>query len=159
MAGEAFLELAGGGAAAGIEFTALLQPDLREADDDPPKQAQGKGGFGIAHPAVIFTEGDVQSVVQSAFNGPIAALESEQASGIQLPQGQTADEISDFSGFLALAPDSPAQPGDGLNSGEAHLLGANLPAVQHSDLASPPIVFPGHRMGLGCRLRGKNAVG
>jgi hypothetical protein len=155
---EAFLELACGGTAAWIEFTAFLQPGLSEADDDPAKEAQGKGGFGIANPAVIFSEGYVQSVMQAAFDGPIASLEFEQASGIQFFQSQTADEIHDFSGFLALATNSPTELGDGLNSGEAHLLGRSFPAIQHPDFASASVVLPGDGMGLRRGLRGKNAA-
>ena len=40
---EALLELTGSGPAAGIDFTAFLQPDLGETDHDPAEQAQGKG--------------------------------------------------------------------------------------------------------------------
>ena len=156
---EAFLELAGGRAATRVQFTALLQPGLCETDDYPAKQAQGKGRFGIADAAVILAQGDVQSVVQAAFDGPITALEFEQARRIQLVQGEAADEINELSAFLALAPNPPPEPGNGLNPGEAHLLRRGFPAIQHPDFASAPVVLP--RQGVGARRgrRGKNAVG
>ena len=44
---EALLELTSGGAAAGIDFAAFLQPGLRETYHYPAKQAQGKGGLGL----------------------------------------------------------------------------------------------------------------
>ena len=44
---EAFLELAGGGPAAGIDFTAFLQPDLCETDHYPAEQAQLGTKWGI----------------------------------------------------------------------------------------------------------------
>lgn len=156
---EALLEFAGGGAAAGVELTALLQPSLGKAHHEATKQTQGEGGFGITHPTMIFGEGDIQSVVQTAFDGPVAALEFEQARRIQLLQGETADEINDFSGFLALASNPSPKSGNGLDSGKAHLRRAGLPTVQHPDLASPAIVLPRHRTGLSCGLRGKIAVG
>ena len=155
---EALLEFAGCDAAAGVALTACLDPLLGKAHDESTKQTQGEGGFGITHPTMIFGQSEVQGVVQAAFDSPIAALELEQARRIQFLQGETADQINDFSGFLALASNSSPEPGRGLNSGKAHLRWAGLPTVQHPDLASPAIVLPRHRMGLGCGTRGKNAV-
>jgi len=135
-----------------------MQPSLRAAYDYPAKEAQRKGRLGMANPTVIFVQGYIQRVVQAAFDDPIAPFESEQASGIQLFQGETADEINGFSVFLALAADASPEPGNGLNPGEAHLLGGNFPAIQHPDFASPPVVLACHRVGLRCGLRGKNAA-
>ena len=155
---KALLESAGSSAAARVEFTAFLQPSLREAYDYPAKEAQGKGRLGMANPTVIFAQGYVQRVVQAAFDDPIAPLEFEQGSGIQLFQGKTADEINDLSAFLALAADTSPELGNGLNSGEAHLLGGHFPAIQHPDFVSSPVVLPRHRVGLRRGLRGKNAA-
>ena len=155
---KALLESACGSAAAWVEFTAFFQPSLGEAYDYPAKEAQGKGRLGMANSTVIFAQGYVQSVMQAAFDDPIAPFESEQASGIQLFQGETADEINGFSGFLALAANASPEPGDGLNSGEAHLLGGSFPAIQHPDFVSPPVVLPRHRVGLRRGLRGENAA-
>ena len=155
---KALLESACGSAAARVEFTAFIQPSLREAYDYPAKEAQGKGRLGMANPTVIFAQGYVQRVVQAAFDDPIAPFELEQASGIQLFQGKTADEINDLSALLALAADASPEPGNGLNSGEAHLLGGHIPAIQHPDFASPPVGLAGHRVGLCRGLRGKNAA-
>ena len=60
---ESFLELAGGGPAARVDFAACLQPGLRETDRHPAEQAQGKGRLGVVDPAVIFPQRDVQSVM------------------------------------------------------------------------------------------------
>ena len=155
---ETLLELAGGGPAARIKFTTFLQPDLCETDHDPSEQAQGKGRPGVVDPAAIFTQRHVQSVMQAALDDPIAPLEFEKADGIQLFQGEAADEISDFSGLFALAPDPAPQPGDGLNSGKAHLLWAGILTIDHPDFVSAPVVLPGHGVGVRGGLRGKNAV-
>lgn len=153
------MEFAGSCAAERIDLAALLKPGLRKTDDHSTKEAQGKGRFAIPNPAVIFAESDVQSVVQAVFNGPIAAFEFEQTCGPQFFEGQTANEINDFSGFLAPAASAPPEPANGLNSGKAHLLRASLTAIQHSDFAPSTVLLPGHGMGLGRGLRGKSAVG
>ena len=90
------MELAGGHPAAGIDSAAFLQPNLGETDHHPAKQAQGKSGLGVADPAVVFAEGDVQSVMQAALDDPIAAIEFEKVGRIQLFEGETADEINDY---------------------------------------------------------------
>ena len=155
---ESFLELAGGGPAARVDFAAFFQPGLRETDRRPAEHAQGKGRLGVVDPAVIFTQRDVQSVMQAALDDPVAPLEFEKAARIQFFQGEAADEINDFGGLFTLASNPAPQPGDALNSGKAHLLGAGIPAIQHSDFASAPVALPGHHMGVRGGLRGKNAV-
>ena len=152
------MELAGGGTAARIDFAAFLQPDLCETDRHPAEHAQRKGRLGVVDPAVIFTQRDVQGVMQAALDDPVAPLEFEKAGRIQLFQGEAADEINDFGGLFTLAPDPAPQPGDALNSGKAHLRRAGIPAVQHPDLASAPVALSGHGVGVRGGLRGKNAV-
>lgn len=71
------MELTCGDAGARIELTTLRQPNLREADDEAAKEAQGKGRFGIANPTSIFSQSDVQSMMEAAFDGPIASFEFE----------------------------------------------------------------------------------
>ena len=140
---ELLLELAGGHSAAGIGFAALLQPDLRETDHPAAKQAQGKSRLGVADPAVIFAQSDVQSAMQAALDDPIATFELEKVCRIQLLESEAADEINDSGGFLTLAPDPSAEPGDGLSSGKAHLLRGRFLAIQHSDFVPPPGCSPG----------------
>jgi len=100
---ESFLELAGGGPAARVDFAAFLQPGLRETDRHPAEHAQGKGRLGVVDPAVIFPQRDVQRVMQAALDDPVAPLEFEKAARIQFFQGETADEINDFGGLFTLA--------------------------------------------------------
>ncbi len=156
---KAFLELASGGAAFGVGVATGFDPDLGKADDHPAEQAEDQGGLGIVNAAVILAQGHVQGMMEAAFNDPIAALEPEKASGIQLFEGQAADEIDDLGGFLALAPDSAPEPGNALHSRKAHQGGRGFPAVQHPDFVASPIVLAGHHMGARRGPRGKIAVG
>lgn len=152
------MELAGGGPTAGIEFAAFLQPDLCETNHYPAEQAQGEGGLGIADPALIFTQRDVQGVMQAALDDPVAPFEFEKAQRIQFLEGEAADEIDNFGGLFTLASDPAPQPRYGLNSGKAHLLGVGILAVQDPDFVSSPVVLPSHGVGGRGGLRGKSAA-
>jgi hypothetical protein len=48
---------------------------LRYAYDQSPEQAQHQGRVGLAHTAAVLVQGNVQRMVQPAFDDPIAALE------------------------------------------------------------------------------------
>lgn len=116
------LEVSSAGSGAGLDFAEFLQPDLGEANHDPPKQAQHQGGFWVAHPALILSQGDVEGVVQGALNHPVAALEFEESSRIELVEGVAANQANDLGGFLALALHPPFEPRNGLGSRKARLL-------------------------------------
>ena len=57
----------------------LLDRRLRHADDQPPHHPQHQRRLGLAHPAAIFIQRDVQRLMQPAFNDPVAAFEMEPA--------------------------------------------------------------------------------
>ena len=153
------MKLASGDAAAGLDFTARVNPNLCETDHHAAKQTQRKGRPGIADPAVVFAQGHVQSVVQAALDDPVAPFEFEKAYRIQLLEREAADEINDFGGLLSLAPDSSPQPCDGLDSRKAHPLGGDFLAIQHSNFVSAPVLLPAQGVGARGGPRGKSAVG
>src|SRR5208282_3820099 len=155
---EALLELAGSRPAARIDFAAFFQPSLREAHDYPTEQAQGKGRRRVADPALIFAQSDIERVVETAFDNPVAPLELEKAGGVQLLQGQAADEIDDLRGLFAFAANAPSQPGPGLHAGEADLRWGGLAAIQDADFMPPPVGLLTQGVGARGRSRGKNAV-
>lgn len=126
---EAFLELASGNSAARVALAALVDPDLGETDHDAAEQTQGESGLGIADPTVVFAQGHIQSVMQTALDDPIATLEFEEGCGIELLDGETANKVKDLGSLLPLAPDPPPQPRDGLDPGEAHLLRSDFLAI------------------------------
>jgi hypothetical protein len=95
----------------------------------------------------------------SALDDPVASLEFEKADGVQLFQGEAADELNDFGRLVTPASDLPPQPADGLNSGKAHLLWADILANDHPDFESSPVVLPGHGVGVRGGLRGKTLFG
>lgn len=152
------MEFAGSDAAVRLEFTALVNPNLGEADYHAAKQTQRKSRPGVADPTVVFAQGHVQSVMEAALDDPVATLEFEKACGVPCLEGEAADEINDFGGLLTLAPDSPSQPRDGLDARKAHLLRGDFLAIQHSDFVSPPVVLPAQGVGARGGPRGKNAV-
>jgi hypothetical protein len=98
------------------------------------------------------------AVCGCTLDDPIATFELEKVCRIQLLESEAADEINDFGGFLTLAPDPSAEPGDGLSSGKAHLLRGRFLAIQHSDFVPPPVVLPAQNMSARGGLRGKNAA-
>jgi len=69
---ELFLKVAGSGAR--FDFSGLGDPGERKADDHPAKQTQEQRGVGVANPALIFLQGDIQSLMEPALNHPIAAF-------------------------------------------------------------------------------------
>ena len=156
---EALLELASSGPAAGIDFTAFLQPDLGETDHYPAEQAQGKGRLGVVDPALIFPQRHVQGVMQATFDHPVTPLEFEKADGVQFFQSQAADEISDFGGLFTFAPAPAPQPDEGLNAGKTHLLWAGILAIDHPTFVSSPVDLPGHGVGGRGGRRGKTLFG
>lgn len=153
---ELFLEVAGGGAR--FDFFRLRDPGEGKADGDPAEHAQHQRGVGVAHPALILLHGDIQCLMESALNNPIAAFEPQEAKSIQLIQGETADEINDFCALLFLAPHSSFEPRNGAGSGKAGLRGSHLAAIKDADFMASPIVFPGVGMGLLRGFWGKNSA-
>ena len=152
------MEFVGSDAAARLKFTALVNPDLGEADYHAAKQTQRKGRPRVADPTVVFAQGHVQSVMQAALDDPVATLEFEKACGVPFLEGEAADEINDFGGLLTLAPNPPPQPCDSLDSRKAHFLRGDLLAIQHADFMPSSVVLPSQDVGARGRSRGKNAV-
>ena len=112
----------------------------------------------MANSAVIFAQGDIQSMMQAAFDYPITTFKFEEACRIELFKGQTANEINDLGGLLTVAPNPASEPCDHLDSRKAHPLWGDLLAIQHSDLVSSPVFLPAQSVGARRGLRGKKAV-
>ena len=85
-------------------------------------------------------------------------FEFEKVGRIQLFEGETADKINDFGALPTLAPDPPAEPGDGLISGKAPLLRGCLLVIQYSNLVPSSVVLPAQGVGVRGGPRGKNAA-
>lgn len=152
------MEFSSSDPAAWVDLTALIDPDLGEADHHATKEAQCVSRIGLTHPAVIFAQSDIQSVMQSALDDPVATLELEETSRIEFFEGEAANEINNFGGFFTVPPNPTSEPGDGLDSRKAHLLRGSLLTIQHANLVSSPVVLPAQGVGLRGRWRGKKAV-
>ena len=142
----------------GLIFRAYFQPSLREAHGYPTEQAQGKGRRRVADPGVIFAQRDIERVVETTFDNPVASLELEKVGRAQFLQRQTADERNDLGGLFAVAPNPPPQPGKGLDAREARLGRGGLAAIQDADFMPSPAGLPTQGVGARGRSRGKNAV-
>jgi hypothetical protein len=162
---EAALECAGVAFGLGIFLSRSIDRGIGQADHHAPNRSQHAGGFGRANSALILAQSDVQTMVESAFHNPVAALEREHSFGLELFQRETADQINDFPGPLlflglrVLALDPGLQSSDQASSRKDHLGGSDFQAFQASDLQTAAVAFPLEDLGLGCGPRGKKAVG
>ena len=97
--------------------------------------------------------GDVQSLVQSAFDAPGCPVVEQPLSGVQRFGREAGDQGDGFRGVLA---QMPAQERDLFDAGKVHLLGCGWSRAQHPGfrLALVELTAGGQRRG---RLpRGKN---
>src|SRR5689334_15013080 len=97
---EAALESASVGFGLGVFLSGSIDRGIGQADHHAPNRSQDAGGFGRADSALIFAQRDVQTMVESAFHNPVAPLEGEHSFGLELFQGEAADQINDFPGPL-----------------------------------------------------------
>lgn len=161
---EAALESAGIGFGLGIFLTGSIDCGIGQADHHAANGAKDAGGFGSAHSALILAKGDIQTMVESAFHGPIAALEREHPFGLELLQSQAAHQINDFPtpflflGLRILALNPSLQSRRQAGSRKDHLCRSDFQAFQASDLQAAAVAFPLEHLGLGGRPRGKNSV-
>jgi len=109
---------------------------------------------GPTHPAGVFPMGDVQALVQAAFNAPGGPSVRQPLGGGQFRRWQAAPQSHHFRGVLAQV---SAQEGHLLHQGKSHRLRAGGPRAQHTQfgLALVDLTLAGQG---GRRLpRGKNA--
>ncbi len=137
---------------------------IGQADHHAPDGPQHARGFGSANSALILAQSDVQTMVEPAFDGPVATLEQEHSLGLELLQGQTAHQIDDLSapslflGLRVLTFDASLQSSDQPGSRKEHPCRSYFQAFQASDLQAAAIVFALDHFGLGRGPRGKNSV-
>ena len=74
---ELFLEGAGVGLGFGIVLARLIHGGVGQTHDYSSDRAKHPRRFGCAHTALVLMEGDVQTMVEPAFNDPVAALEPQ----------------------------------------------------------------------------------
>jgi len=162
---EAALEGAGVAFGLWVFLSSAIDRGIGQADHHAPNRSQDAGGFGRANSALILAQSDVQTMVESAFHNPVAALEGEHSFGLELFQREAADQINDFPGPLlflglrVLALDPGLQSSDQASTRKDHPGGSNFQAFQASDLQAAAVAFPLQHLGLGCGPRGKNSVG
>ncbi len=88
-----------GSAAGSFVLARLVHRGIGQAQHDPPEHAQHQGRVGGSHPVEV--HGDVQAVMESAFNDPVAPFELEHSPDLQLLQRQAAEQEHHFSSPFA----------------------------------------------------------
>ena len=141
----------GGGFVPGLLLAAA--PVHEQAVAQTPEHPDDPHGLGQAHAALVVTVRDVQTLVQTAFDAPGGAVKRQPLGGLQVFGQQAGDERNGFRGVLAQV---TAQPGDLLDAGKVHRLGAAGAGTQDAQfgLAFVELTLAGQRRG--GRARGEN---
>lgn len=74
----------------------LSTSHAKEADGEIAQGGHDLGASKLADLATIFIEGDITDPVESVFNGPMAAVEGEDAGGICLSGGEAGNAEDGF---------------------------------------------------------------
>lgn len=143
----------------GLGLAPVIDGGVAQTEQDPPNGSQDARGVGIAHAAQILLHGQVQAVMQTAFNDPILAFEPQHPLGLQLFQRQAADEVNGFLAPLALAQHPGLEPRDQTGSGKARLARVHFDQFEPADFRPPPVVLLNGGLGPGAGFGGKNTVG
>jgi len=155
---EVILEVARAESAVLLVSLGLFEPGASKAHGQSTTHSQDPRGPSAAHPAAVFIQGVVQSIVQSGLNGPISSPAVEHAVGIQLFFTGAADQITGFLDPAATAPHAAAQSTNLRGGGEAHFIRGDTLGLQGAHFAPGAIVLSAHRSVLGRGPRGKKAA-
>ena len=139
----------------GLALAQLIQGGVGQAQDHAPDRTQDACGIGVAHPAKVFLHRDIQAMMQPAFDHPITALEPEHALGLELPQGEAADEVNDFLAPFTVAQNTGPQAGHQARARKTHLGRIDFNEIQDADFRAAPVVLLSRRMRLLGWPRGK----
>lgn len=156
MGGEESLAVGFGvGFGFGLVFAPLIQGGVGQAQDDTSDGAEHTRGIGVAHAAEVFLHGDVQAMMEPAFNHPITALEPKHALGLELLQGEAADEVNDFVAPFAFAQNTGPQTRDQTRARKTHLGRIDFNQIQDPDFRAAPVLLVDTGLRVRGRLRGK----
>ena len=129
-------------------------PFHKEAVAKAPQHRHQPHRPGPTHPAGVFPMGDVQALVQAAFNAPGGPSVRQPWGGGQFRRWQAGYQSHHFRGVLAQV---SAQEGHLRHQGKSHRLRAGRPRAQHTHLGLALVDLTLAGQG-GRRLpRGKNA--
>lgn len=95
-------EEVGGGFVVGLLLAAA--PFHKQAVAEAAKEAHHAQGFGPAHPARIIPVGDVQALVQAAFDAPSGPIVSQPAGGVEFGGRQARHQGYHFGRVVAQVP-------------------------------------------------------
>lgn len=153
FAGHEGVEIGGGD----VIGTALVAAPLdKEAVGQATEHAQEEQGLGLLNATAVIIEGNIQSLVEAAFDAPALAVELEPLAGVEAFGGQTGNERD----FLVLAAAAlPQEPGGLSGEGKANILGADCGGGDGPVLRLSLVGLPGARLGGGGFIEGGNPLG
>lgn len=124
-----------------------------ETDGHVAEHPQNPQAIGVAYPAAVVVERDVQALVRAVLDAPGLAIGLESGRRRQFLRSEVGDEPDDF----VLAPAVlTAHQGDLGGEGEADVLGGGGTALQRAALGHPFILLHRACPGRGRRYMGKN---
>jgi len=131
----------------------LSFPLHEEAVGEAAHEAKEEHTVGMADAAAVVVVGDIQTLVEAAFDAPGLTVELEPACGVEACWFHTGNE-ADFLWRVAL--EMATEAGGLGGEGKGDLFGGDGGGAQDADLATPLVAL--HRAGLGggWPFRGKN---
>ena len=147
-------EKVGGGFVLGFGLSAA--PMHEQAVAEAPEHSHHPHGMGQAHPALIVQVGDIQALVESAFDAPGGAVIFEPLGGIEFRRRQAGHQRD---GFGAMVAQVSAQERHLLDAGKVHLFGGGGGGAQGARFKLAFVELPTARQGRRRVLREKKWQG
>ena len=117
----------------------MFDPDDSEGIGRTTEEAEIEGGCACAYAALVFVGGNIEPMVQAAFDAPVVTVGLEHPLRRQFRHGTAADEELDFDLILGLvsAVNEAGESGGLLGKGKADLLGRHIETLDRTGFHSP----------------------
>ena len=113
-----------------MRFFLSAAPMQAQAVAETAKHSHYQHRMGLAHPAKVVVMGDIQTLVQAAFDAPSGAVVSEPLGGAEFLRRQARHQCHHFGAMMAKL---AAQEGDLFHARKVHPLGGRGLRTQNPD--------------------------